>query len=154
MKVSDQNIINALKENDFKDQTELVKYLASKDMEITQAALSRRLKRLGVRKMEGIYKPTLGVVEDIFTKCVLDVVTSPPNLVVVHTTPGFANTFAYFLDERIEERRSEDTEGIFEDIAGTIAGDDTVFIAVKNTKKLEDVYSAMKDLATKGVDTL
>ncbi|MCK4498996.1 hypothetical protein KAU11_00700 [Candidatus Babeliales bacterium] len=154
MKILDQGVINALKNNDFKDQSELVEYFLSQGMEITQAALSRRLKRLGVKKVEGVYKPSFGLGEDLFSKCVLDVVIVPPNLIIVRTIPGFANTFAYFLDESIEAKRSESSKGVFEAIAGTLAGDDTVFIAVGDLNQLEKLHKAIEELASKGVDVL
>lgn len=98
------------------DQGDLLAQLAAQGHPLTQSTLSRRLKRLGVQKVQGQYRrlepPPLALPE-----ATLSVV--PPNLLVLRTAPGFAQALGLGLDAHAVEG-----------LVGTLAGDDTVFVAV------------------------
>ncbi|MFZ5468615.1 MAG: arginine repressor [Myxococcota bacterium] len=108
-------------------QEELRLLLAKEGFEVTQATLSRDLARLGARRvalpeggttyeLEERAGPTpdaLAALRDMVTS-----VTHTGALVVIHTLPGAASAVALTIDRA---RLSQ--------IAGTIAGDDTIFIA-------------------------
>jgi transcriptional regulator of arginine metabolism len=103
-------------------QEELTVLLERKGFSVTQSSVSRDLVELGIIKVNGVYalpqKPKNAVALGL-----LSLAAAGENLVVAKTEPGLASAIAVRIDDkRIEE------------IVGTIAGDDTIFIAVKNTK--------------------
>ena len=116
-------------------QEELLQELGQEGFELTQATLSRDLKQLKVAKaasMNGRYVYVLP--NDIMYKRVGDQSASEMlmnngfislqfsgNIAVIKTRPGYASSMAYDIDNR-----ESDT------ILGTIAGDDTIFIAVSD----------------------
>ena len=58
------------------------------------------------------------------------------HLIVMHTSPGSAQMIARMLDSI---RKSEG-------ILGTIAGDDTIFIAPKNENEIEELTQAIAEM--------
>ena len=97
------------------DQSELLAALAARGHVLTQSTLSRRLKALGYQKQDGRY--TQPGVSGFRLQSVTLVA---PNLLVLRTAPGFAGALAVRLDANPLPGQ-----------AGTIAGDDTVFVAVQ-----------------------
>ena len=110
-------------------QQDLVEALESKGFPITQSSLSRDLQFLGARKVDGIYRlyseadndenvgldyPTLAELEPF----VRGIQAAGPNLLVVATRSGLAQTVALALDSMA-----------MPEVVGTIAGDDIVFVA-------------------------
>lgn len=115
-------------------QEELLKELMQEGFELTQATLSRDLKQLKVTKaasMNGKYVYVLP--NDIMYKRNIDQSTSDMmmnngfkslqfsgNIAVIKTRPGYASSIAYDIDSRD-----------FKDIIGTIAGDDTIMLVLR-----------------------
>lgn len=110
-------------------QQNLVDALEEKGFHITQSSLSRDLMHLGARKVDGSYRlgsaaesaeeggqlyPTLSELRPF----VRSVQSAGPNLLVVSTRPGLAQTVALALDSMS-----------MPEVVGTIAGDDIVFVA-------------------------
>ena len=115
-------------------QEGLVEALREKGFEITQSSLSRDLMHLGAHKVDGSYRlggeddeleedekayPTLSELQPF----VRSVRPAGPNLLVVATRPGLAQTVALALDSMA-----------MPELIGTIAGDDTVFVAMPNRR--------------------
>jgi transcriptional regulator of arginine metabolism len=98
------------------DQGELQAQLAARGHELTQSTLSRRLKRLGVLKVQGRYRRTEAPAQSLPDVTISE---APPNLLVLRTAPGFAQALGLGLD-------ADPVPGQ----VGTLAGDDTVFVAV------------------------
>lgn len=118
----DQAILQLIQRQDIGDQGTLLQQLAEQGHELTQSTLSRRLKKLHVVKQEGSYRqvdPTRAPLPPCTVK------DAPPNMLVLRTTPGFAQAIAVFLDQCH-----------LEGLAGTIAGDDTIFIALAQADRL------------------
>jgi transcriptional regulator of arginine metabolism len=110
------------------DQSELLAELQELGFELTQSTLSRKLKQLGIEKREGRYRLKRQQQFNLTSvTCVL------PNLLILRTLPGFANAIAVWLDKAPLPGQ-----------AGTIAGDDTVFIAIK-AKYLHQAEAIAKD---------
>jgi transcriptional regulator of arginine metabolism len=118
-------------------QSELVRLLGEQGVEVTQVTVSRDLEELGavkVRKPGGAQAYALpGDPQDqpapeVHLRRVLGEwvanVTSSANLVVVRTPPGCAHVVASALDRA----------GLAE-IAGTVAGDDTVVVVAAESVK-------------------
>ncbi|HEY7482554.1 MAG TPA: hypothetical protein VH680_18720 [Gemmatimonadales bacterium] len=108
-------------------QEDLAEALAAAGWEVTQPSVSRDIAALGLVKVDGAYRrPPRGMSpEDPDEHRIADgVLTSEPAgeaLVVLHTPPGEANRVAVALDRLA-----------WPDVVGTIAGDDTIFLAVKD----------------------
>ena len=113
---ADALILQLLADAPISDQGDLLARLAALGCELTQSTLSRRLKRLGVQKVQGRYRR-----EEPNPKALPEVTLreAPPNLLVLRTSPGFAQALGFSLD-------ADPVEGQM----GTLAGDDTVFVAV------------------------
>lgn len=115
-------------------QEDLLKELMQEGFELTQATLSRDLKQLKVAKaasMNGKYVYVLP--NDIMYKRSIDQSAGnmminngfrsllfSGNIAVIKTRPGYASSIAYDID-------SSD----FKDIIGTIAGDDTIMLVLR-----------------------
>ena len=118
---------------DIANQTELVKELKAKKIEVTQATLSRDLVELGIIRMpteDGYrYEIRTSAAEPVlrgFTAEEIISVNANENIIVMRTFPGRAQGVAFLLDSK------KDSE-----ILGTIAGDDTILIVPKSTKRIK-----------------
>jgi transcriptional regulator of arginine metabolism len=111
----DQLILHLLEAHPIADQSDLLERLSTEGHELTQSTLSRRLKRLGVHKVQGRYRRA----EAAALLPEVSLAEVPPNLLVLRTAPGFAQALGLSLD-------AEPVTGQM----GTLAGDDTVFVAV------------------------
>jgi transcriptional regulator of arginine metabolism len=118
----DQSLLGLLETHDIADQDTFLDLLARQGHQLTQSTLSRHLKKLHVQKSDGIYRrmdPPKSPLPP-FT-----LAEAPPNLLVLRTQPGFGNALALRLD----------ASGL-PGMVGTIAGDDTVFIAVADPARV------------------
>jgi transcriptional regulator of arginine metabolism len=136
--ILEKEIIRIIKENNITEQAELLSKLQEIGITIPQPTLSRRLKKLEIVKIHDNYqllrnnKPNIPL---------LDIKISLPNLIVLHTLPGHANSIAYQLDLKMREAKNLDND-IYKGLCGTIAGDDTILLIAENEiylRKLEEV---------------
>lgn len=107
-----------LNEGEIADQRTLLAKLESRGIRLAQPTLSRRLDRLGIRKIHGRYRK-VATDEPQALLPPYHVVTCPPNLLLVRTEAGFAQALALRIDRLA-----------IAGILGTVAGDDTIFVAV------------------------
>ena len=131
-KSEDDLILEAVKNENITHQNELVAKLKSLGLDIPQSTLSRRLKKLGIAKINNLY-----VVVESRTRMqvpILSMKVSQPNIIILHTLPGHANTLATQLDEKISFDTNLPTDTPFSTLCGTIAGDDTVLLISDGTK--------------------
>jgi transcriptional regulator of arginine metabolism len=125
-------------------QEELLQALAAEGFELTQATLSRDLKQLKVAKaatMQGKYVYVLpndimykrsgdqSATEMLMNNGFISMQFSG-NLAVIKTRPGYASSMAYDIDNRE-----------FSDIIGTIAGDDTILLVLREGADQRSVRS-------------
>jgi transcriptional regulator of arginine metabolism len=122
-------IMRLIQERRLGTQAEVAEALREQGFEVVQTTVSRDIAQLGlvkVRDPEGrlVYslpRPAdLNRLEELaaaMRRWALRV-SATGNLVVVHTPSGYANALARALDE-----------ARLPDVAGTVAGDDTIFIA-------------------------
>lgn len=103
-------------------QEELSAMLEKKGFTATQSSVSRDLVELGIIKVNGNYaipqKP-----KNAISSGLLGLEKAGENLIVAKCESGLASAVAVRID----------STGV-EEIIGTIAGDDTIFIAVKDAK--------------------
>jgi transcriptional regulator of arginine metabolism len=125
-------------------QETMLKKLKGKGIICTQATLSRNLRQLGVSRIPdgtGNYRyafagkkevpPESGTSINIIL--VIREIVEAKGLMVIRTIPGNANATAYFIDNA----------GRYE-IAGTIAGDDTILVIPRNGITLAQVHSCLE----------
>lgn len=129
----DQLILKLIESHEVEDQAGLLALLKRQGHELTQSTLSRHLKKLSVTKREGRYRRLEPGAPELPEATLLE---APPNLFVIKTAQGFAPALAYLLDERIPRDL----------VAGTVAGEDTVFVALANPDRRSDARSAIRKL--------
>jgi transcriptional regulator of arginine metabolism len=121
-------IIQLIQDHGIGSQQDLVQHLAARGVRCTQASVSRDITELGLIKIDGVYRvseirssqPTL--VEGLTAEKAGD------NLVVLRTGPGVAQAAALMID------RSK-----IPGLVGTVAGDDTIFLAVRSKEDQQSV---------------
>ncbi len=123
-------------------QEELADALATEGWEVTQSSVSRDITALRLVKVGGAYRRPLrnSVVQDPDERRIAEgVLTCEPAgdaLIVLHTPPGEANRVAVAIDRLA-----------WPDIVGTIAGDDTIFLAVKDAMAQRRVLREIRRFA-------
>lgn len=130
-------------------QDELLNVLKSSGFDLTQATLSRDLKQLKVAKI-----PTVSGYRYSLSSKVIDYGRTKNNskmsgrlpggilsidfsgtMGVIKTNPGFASALAWSIDNYADNR-----------ILGTIAGDDTIFLAINEKTSRREVLSLLAEL--------
>ncbi len=117
-------------------QEELARELRSEGIEATQVTLSRDIRELGLAKTADGYREILpdsagAELATVITEFLLDVRLAQ-NLVVLKTSAGNANSLAVALD-------SEE----WPEVAGTVAGDDTIFLACWDEQRAKAVQERL-----------
>jgi transcriptional regulator of arginine metabolism len=131
-------------------QEEVLQELKKEGFELTQATLSRDFKQLKVAKaasMNGqyvyvlpnetmykrVHKP-LSALEMMQTPGFLSINFSG-NIAVIRTRPGYASSIAYNIDN-----------SNVEEILGTIAGDDTILMVLKEGVERDAVLQGLNEI--------
>lgn len=131
-------------ENNISTQDELLKKLEGKGISCTQATLSRNLRQLGVVRIPNgsagyKYSLSTGVRSSDIQKADLNIVPVIQDIIeangfiVIKTLPGNASNTAFFIDNL----------GRFE-IAGTIAGDDTILLIPRDGITIQQVHTCLE----------
>ncbi len=130
-------------------QDELLNALQKEGFKLTQATLSRDLKQLKVAKaasMSGNYVyvlPNETMYKRVSTPNSIREMMKVPgfvsinfsgNMGIIKTRPGYASSIAWNIDN-----------SDIPEILGTIAGDDTIFIVIKEGVNQQDVVEALSD---------
>jgi transcriptional regulator of arginine metabolism len=132
-------IVRILRQNAVARQAELVALLHREGYDATQSSVSRDLRELGVVK--GADRYLLPAVEDALTPSHFETVrtfvkgyrAAGPALTVMRTTIGGAQSVAAALDK-----------ARWPEIVGTIAGDDTIFIATESSKAQRRLHEHLR----------
>jgi len=139
-------ILEIINSQDIETQEELAEELKKSGMNVTQATVSRDIKELKLIKVlanSGKYKyATIMHTESlmsnklvsIFTQTVIQV-ENVDNFVVVRTISGSASAAAEAIDSLN-----------FEGVAGTIAGDNTIFVLTRSSDKAQTITQKMKKM--------
>ncbi len=135
----DNHILNIIQNHDILEQSDLQKLLHQRGYDFSQATLSRRLKKLQIAKISGVYR----VVDfnPSHLPLVLNISVSDFGLIVLHTHPGHGNSLAYFLDQKYVAYSPSTPKK--SGMLGTIAGDDTVLLVVKSQEDLTRILSLL-----------
>jgi len=121
-------------------QEELVARLAERGIDATQSSVSRDLRELGVAKLAGRYilpaaAPGSADALDEIAHALRGARPAGPNLTVVLTLTGAAQTVGLALDR-----------AGWPEVVGTIAGDDTVFVATTGVREQSRVLHRLTAL--------
>ena len=140
-------IIEFIQKNNIETQEELTLMLKKDGFDTTQATVSRDIKELKLVKVpdsNGRYKYAVKTYGDeikvsakfktILVETVLRVDVST-SIVVIKTFPGMAQAAASAIDNMN-----------WEEIVGTIAGDDTIFVALRTTDDALILCEKIKEL--------
>jgi transcriptional regulator of arginine metabolism len=134
-------ILRLLRGGVVRRQNELAQLLKKHGFEVTQSSVSRDLRELGVLKASGRYLPppdetarangNFGVISQF----VRGIKLAGPSIVVVRTTIGAAQSVAVAID------RAD-----WPEVAGTISGDDTIFIATPDGRAQRQLVERLHSL--------
>ena len=140
-------ILEVVEQEAVRSQEQLRQRLASRGFAVTQATLSRDVKELGLlkRSSDGAYQPggaeaapaptAIGALGRALTEYLVNI-EPVQQLVVLKTGPGQAQLLGLAIDRaRLEE------------VAGTLAGDDTILIIARDAKSAQLVVQKLRDLA-------
>jgi transcriptional regulator of arginine metabolism len=136
-------ILELISTRSVRTQEELADALTAQGWEVTQSSVSRDIAALRLIKVDGAYRrpppraPHTDPDERRVGEGVLTMETAGDALVVLHTSPGEANHVAVALDRLA-----------WAEVIGSIAGDDTIFLAVKDSRAQRRVLREVRRLNT------
>lgn len=134
-------ILELIKAQEIDTQERLADKLSQAGFTATQATVSRDIKELGLIKVVGksgrscyAEAPKVSKIElDRYSKLLKDTVQSvksAENMIVIKTLPGCANAAAEVIDKMEKD-----------EILGTIAGDNTIFLVVDKLEHVEKIVT-------------
>ena len=138
-------ILDLLRTHPVVTQDELRRKLARRGIHVTQATVSRDIEELGLVKTRSGYhlpdaeetaspvQPTLQVILKEFLRDV----RQASNLVLLKTHPGNAHSVAAALDAQE-----------WPEVVGTVAGDDTIFVATPSARVAAQLRKKIRGLVT------
>ncbi len=142
-----EKIVEIISKRNIETQNQLMTALLAEGIKSTQATLSRDIRDLHLVKElngEGSYRYVLGSKEGvsdfdqrlkkIFRESVVDYAVAQ-NIIVIKTLPGLANAACSALDNM----------DIY-NLVGSIAGDDTAFLAMKDNASAEHFSREIESL--------
>ena len=143
-----EKIIEIVERYDVETQDELIEHLRKMGYEVTQATVSRDIRELNLIKgisQRGVYCYTLPTKKESSAhplgNVMTDSVTSVDaagNMVVIKTYPGLASAVAGYIDSQN-----------LPEILGTIAGDDAIFVVVRDASRAEHFCEKIRGISAK-----
>ncbi|MEY8389044.1 arginine repressor [Oscillospiraceae bacterium 38-13] len=140
-------VLEIISQENIETQEQLLKRLSERGVQCTQATISRDIKQLHLVKEpvgQGVYKYAVSgnrtklnvaaKLRTIFRECIVSI-DCAQNIVVVKTMPGLANGACSALDNME-----------MNDIVGSLAGDDTALLVMRNTEAAELLCQEIKDM--------
>ncbi|HYX74082.1 MAG TPA: hypothetical protein VE819_05295 [Steroidobacteraceae bacterium] len=134
-------IMRILREDQVRRQQDLVRLLKKAGHAVTQSSISRDLRDLGVLKASGRYVlPTEEVTRTngdfgTLAQFVRQLRLAGPTISVLRTTIGAAQSVAVAIDR-----------AAWPEVAGTLSGDDTIFIATANARAQAKLIERLRAL--------
>lgn len=139
-------ILELINSKDLDTQEELAEELKKGGMDVTQATVSRDIKELKLIKVmsnNGKYRyATISPTENFLSNKLVSIFSQ--------TVLGVENVDKFIIIKTISGSASAAAEAVdslhFDGIAGTIAGDNTIFILVRTTEKAQEIVQKIKKL--------
>lgn len=140
-----QKILELIEKYDIDTQETLIRKLAEEGYNVTQTTVSRDIRQLNIVKgvsARGTYKYVApGAVKDsnmpVLNAAITDAVTkieAAGNIIVVKSFSGMANAVAVCIDTLHHN-----------DIVGSVAGDDTILLVVKDESYAKELSLVLKE---------
>lgn len=132
-------IVRILRDGQVRRQEDLVRLLKQEGHEVTQSSVSRDLRDLGVSKAGGRYVlPPDEITRangdfGMLAQFVRGLKRAGPSITILRTTIGAAQSVAVAIDK-----------AEWPEVAGTISGDDTIFIATANSREQDELVSRLQ----------
>ena len=140
-------ILEIISRENIETQEQLLTRLQARGVRCTQATISRDIKQLHLMKEpvgQGVYKYAVSgnrtklnvaaKLRTIFRECIVSIDWAQ-NIVVIKTMPGLANGACSALDNME-----------MNDIVGSLAGDDTALLVMRNAEAAEQLCQDIKDM--------
>ena len=131
--VRQQKILSLIRAKPIGTQGELAAHLERAGVGATQSSVSRDMEELGIVKHRGHY--TLPRAHGAAARGLLSLEVAGEALVIARTEPGLASAVAVEIDG-----------AALPEIVGSIAGEDTIFIAVSDRKNQRTVIKKIWEL--------
>jgi transcriptional regulator of arginine metabolism len=134
-------IVHILRDAVVRKQADLVRLLKKAGHVVNQSSVSRDLRDLGVLKASGRYVLPADEVTrangdfGTLTQFVRGLRSAGPSLTVVRTSIGAAQSVAVAIDK-----------AQWPEVAGTISGDDTIFIATADLRAQQELIARLRTL--------
>jgi transcriptional regulator of arginine metabolism len=136
-------ILEIVRKRLVRSQEELSSLLKREGAEVTQSTLSRDIRELGLVKVRGRYQvsgelhssPPEEILRRAFEQFVIRTGVSG-NIVMIRTSPGNAHSIGVVLDA-----------AEWPEVLGTVAGDDTVFVLLRNSQSGRKVLGRIRELS-------
>ena len=128
-----QKILGLIQAKPIGTQEDLRALLERAGVPATQSSVSRDLEELGIVKQHGHY--TLPRANGASARGLLSLDQAGDSLVIARTLPGLASAVAVEIDG-----------AAIPEVVGTIAGEDTIFIAVRSAKEQRAVVKQVWQL--------
>ena len=139
-------ILELISTRPLRTQEELAEALAAEGWPVTQSSVSRDITALRLVKVDGAYRRPARIAaepahpdERRIAEGVLTADPAGEALLVLHTPAGEANRVAVAIDRLA-----------WGDVIGTIAGDDTIFLAVRDAGAQRRVLRELRKLSEAG----
>lgn len=123
-------------------QEELAEALRAEGWSVTQSSVSRDITSIGLLKADGAYvKPARALKQHVdpderrIADGLLTVDRAGDAVIIIHTPPGEANRVAAAVDRLA-----------WTEVVGTLAGDDTIFLAVRDGRAQREVLKRLTKL--------
>ena len=148
-----ERILTLIRDNDISTQEDLTAKVNQAGFEATQATISRDIKELGIIKITLPNRATKYCVLDrtgdtapgrllaVFSNSIISV-KQAMNIIIIKTLPGMASAAASALDSMHLQY-----------VVGTIAGDDTVFVAAPGIDEAAALVSTIDDMMRAGISS-
>jgi transcriptional regulator of arginine metabolism len=137
------SIVEIARKRLVRSQEELASLLKREGIAVTQSTLSRDIRELGLVKIRGSYQisgqlnsaPPNEILRRAFGQFVVRTGVSG-NIVMIKTSPGNAHSIGVVLDA-----------AQWPEVLGTVAGDDTVFVLLRNGHFAKRVLGRIREFS-------
>lgn len=134
------SLLNLVLNGEYRRQDELVQGLQDLGFDVTQSSISRDIRALGLRKTGGIYQAPADVLTGPAEAKVFEQITyiasAGDHLLVIKTPIAAAQAVGVAIDK-----------AQWPGVVGTVAGDDTVFVAVADKTASADITRRVRIVA-------
>jgi transcriptional regulator of arginine metabolism len=138
-----QAILELVKTGKIASQEDLMRGLKARHIDVSQSTLSRDIQELGLAKAAGAYvvveaETSAHGTDDSLPRIIREFVSAiavAGNLVIIKTGYGHASTVSQALDE-----------SALPEAVGSIAGENTIFIATPDAKDARKLEKRLRDL--------